>query len=206
MLTSGESSQTFSIKIMPKLPYWILASFLLLSFVLGASKVYEVLPPQCVGITIALGTIFFITLYLRVKSFRDFFEEISTSELILCHCIRVPIGGAFLFLGSEEMLPDLFAKNAGYGDIVTGFLGVICVVLVTYLKLPCRYIFLLWSIIGIIDLFQAVGTGLYFATTIAGSMDWITRLPLILVPVVILPFLFGTHFIIVKRLFKNWRP
>ena len=188
---------------MPKLPYWILASFLLLSFVLGASKVYEFLPPQCVGITIALGTILFITLYIRVKSFRGFFEEISTSELILCHCIRVPIGGAFLFFGAEEMLPDLFAKNAGYGDIVTGFLGFICVVLVTYLKFPYRYTFLLWSIIGIIDLFQAVGTGLYLATTIAGSMDWITRLPLILVPVVILPFLFGTHFIVAKRLLNN---
>ena len=60
---------------MPKLPYWILASFLLLSFVLGASKVYEFLPPQCVGITIALGTILFITLYIRVKSFRGFLKR-----------------------------------------------------------------------------------------------------------------------------------
>ena len=136
---------------MPKLPYWILASFLLLSFVLGASKVYEVLPPQFVGITIALGTIFFITLYYRLECFRIFFEEISTSELILCHCIRVPIGGTFLFFGSEEMLPDLFAKNAGYGDIVAGFLGVICFVLVTYLKFQYSHTFLLCSFLGIID-------------------------------------------------------
>lgn len=167
------------------------------------AKVYEKIPPQFIGATVMLGTILFITSYLRLSDFRTFFNGLSLSELILCHCIRVPIGGAFLFFASEGMLPELFARNAGYGDILTGCLGFSLVILVQYFKRIKKLAFGVWSLVGVIDLFTAVGTGLYMATTAPASMDWITRLPLILVPVIILPFLFGTHFLIIYRLIKE---
>ena len=188
---------------MTKTPYWILGSLFIVSFLLGSFKVYESIPAQFVGLTIVLGLLTFMLFYLRSKSFKGFFDGMSISEMILCHCVRVPIGGAFIFYAAEGMLPEQFAKNAGYGDILTGCLGFVCAILVAKFPSSWRVTFGLWSVIGITDLCLAVGTGLYMATTIPGSMDWLTRLPLTLVPVVILPFLFGTHFIIVSRIWKN---
>jgi hypothetical protein len=118
------------------------------------------------------------------------------------HAIRAPVGAAFLVMASEDLLPDLFAKRAGYGDILTALCGVLVVAISPVLgsQKAKSVTYFAWNIIGPADLAIAVGTGIYLALKMPDSMISIVKLPLLLVPTFILPVLFATHIIMLKRL------
>lgn len=106
-------------------------------------------------------------------------------------------------MASEDLLPDLFANRAGYGDMLTAMTGVLLVAASTVFtnQRVKTLAYITWNFIGLADLLLAVGTGIYLALQISDSMIWITRLPLLLVPTFILPILFATHIIMLQRLF-----
>lgn len=167
---------------------------------------YDTAPPQMIGLTVISGTLLILALAKFNRKFRDSFNAIATEQLICWHAIRAPIGAAFLVMASEEMMPDLFAKRAGYGDIFIAITGVLAVAIIATMsnnKLTVP-VYLVWNILGLVDLLLAVGTGIYLALHIPDSMIWIARLPLLLVPTFILPVLFATHFIMIGRLIRSF--
>ena len=188
-------------------PAFVFACSLCIIAFVGLTRFYDNAPPQTIGLTIAGGTLLILGLAKFNKRFRESVNSTTNEQLICWHSIRAPIGAAFLVLASEGLLPEVFAKRAGYGDLFTAVSGVllvaICVSLVNQrLKASA---FLVWNIVGIADLFLAVGAGIHLAFSIPGSMIWIARLPLLLVPTFILPVLFATHIIMLTRLVRSIR-
>ena len=185
------------------LPF-IFACWLCVIAVVGLTGIYDTAPPQVMGLTIAGCTLLLLALSRFNTSFRSNLDSITTESLICIHSIRAPIGAAFLVMASEGLLPDLFANRAGYGDILTATLGVLVIVFCSTLKNQKlkTIAYVIWNVVGLADLLVAVGTGIYLALQIQDSMIWIARLPLLLVPTFILPILFTSHIIMLKRLMR----
>jgi len=170
--------------------------------IIGLLGVFEHLPQQAIGVTIVANTLAVLLLVNFIPQFNAEVQAISTENLILLHTIRAPIGAGFLIFYKHGMLPEAFALRAGWGDIVAAGLGVLVVLLSTQFRSQIirNRLYLLWSVVGLADLLIAVGTGLSLGLADEASMVWITRLPLLLVPTCILPVLFSTHLIILKRI------
>lgn len=183
-------------------PIFLASAFLCLIALVGLTRIFDSLPPQAIGVSIDVVTIAILILYRFRSSFRERLELLQLEELICWHAIRAPIGAAFLVMSQEGLLPSLFATRAGYGDIAIAIAGLVAVGLALHLensKLKTR-LFILWNVLGLLDLLFAVGTGLFLGVTNPGSMDWIARLPLLLVPTFIVPLLLSTHVIMLYRL------
>lgn len=186
-------------------PAFIFATWLCLVAVVGLTRFYEAAPPQAIGLTVAGGTLVILALSRFSNKFRQELSSVSTERLICWHAIRAPIGAGFLAMASEDLLPDLFANRAGYGDMLTAMTGVLLVAASTLFanQRAKNLLYITWNFIGLADLLLAVGTGIYLALQISDSMIWITRLPLLLVPTFILPILFATHIIMLQRLLRT---
>lgn len=192
-------------------PAFLAAASLCTIALVGLTRVYEQLPPQAVGMTVACGTSTILLLHRFIPTFRESLDAISLEQMICMHSIRAPIGAAFLVMSQEGLFPPLFSNRAGYGDLFTALMGLAIVGLATNLKnaRSRSALYLSWNIIGLIDLLVALGTGIYLATTQSDSMIWISRLPLLVVPTFILPVLFSTHFLMLGRILRggaNNRP
>lgn len=186
-------------------PAFLAAISLCLIAILGLTRVYEQLPPQAVGMTVIGGTSIILLLHRFLPTFRKSLDALSLEHLICIHSIRAPIGAAFLIMSQEGLFPPLFANRAGYGDLFTALSGLTVVGFATILKKTRsrRALYLIWNIIGLVDLLIALGTGIYLATNQSDSMVWISRLPLLVVPTFILPVLFATHFLMLGRILKK---
>lgn len=187
-------------------PTYLLSSlvFLLITGV-GLTGFYEKVPTQAIGVTIITGTALALLAYRCYPALNNQVQAISTENLILLHTIRAPIGGSFLILHAEGMMPEAFAMRAGWGDIAAAVLGVLIVLVASQLKndRTRKGLYLFWSIFGLADLFVAVGTGLSLGIGDQSSMVWISRLPLLMVPTFVLPVLFSSHLIVLKRLWED---
>lgn len=186
-------------------PNFIFGIWLCVVALIGMTRVYDSAPPQAIGLTIVAGTTLILLLHRFSTTFRAQMDKVSTEQLVCWHAIRAPIGAGFLVMASEGLLPDLFAERAGYGDLIAAISGmlVVCIVSLNQSRRLHFGLLMTWSIVGLIDLLVAVGTGIYMAFTVTNSMIWIARLPLLLVPTFILPVLFSSHFIIFGRLLRS---
>jgi len=182
-------------------PLFVIALIFLVHTILSLLGLTESVTPMIVGAFIVSNLVIFGLSVRMVPGFADWLRRQTTENLMLLHAIRAPIGAAFLVFGAHDMLPQRFADTAGWGDILAGVLVIPVVLLGLRLSAKGRgWLYLLWSVIGIVDLFLAVGTGIFLATTQVGSMDWITRLPFFLVPGFLVPWLLAFHFVVVRRL------
>jgi hypothetical protein len=190
---------------MLKTPSFLFAFWLCVIAIVGLSRVYDSAPPQAIGLTVAFGTLAILVLSRYSKTFSQEMGSISIERLICWHAIRAPIGAGFLVMSTEGLLPPLFANRAGYGDIFAAITGVLVVAFgaSTMNQRAKSLTYIAWNILGLADLFLAVGTGISLAIQVPGSMIWIARMPLLVVPAFILPVLFATHAIMLKRLFGS---
>ena len=167
----------------------------LLSFFLGYFETFSKIPRPIFGVCVVLILTTLIVLYFKNKSFQSFSNHISLKSIALFHSWRIFAG--WIFLSFSNQLPETFVNNAAYGDIIAGFLG-LGVLIFGQTKLN-YYIF---NVLGLIDFFLAVGTGLYLTFTHDPKMESIIQLPLIIIPLFGVPISGYTHFISLYRLSK----
>ncbi|MGD1700115.1 hypothetical protein [Dapis sp. BLCC M229] len=91
---------------------------------------------------------------------------------------RILAGFAFLHYGSQGLLPEQFVLNAGYGDLVVGFLVPLILLLPEHNN---KYI--AFHIFSLLDFVLAVGTGLIFTLLQIPLMENIATYPIVLIPV-----------------------
>jgi hypothetical protein len=114
------------------------------------------------------------------------------------------VGFTFVLLEARNVLPAVFALPAGYGDM---FIGATAGFVAWKLAEPAhRSSFILWQMLGILDLITAVGLG-----TTAGllmpdgpSMVAMTVLPLSLIPTFLVPLFLMLHVICIAQA-RNWK-
>jgi hypothetical protein len=121
----------------------------------------------------------------------------TTSLLVAVHAWRV-IGIAFLWGVSQGILPPAFGIPAGVGDVL---IGVTAIPFVYFLRKGfswSKYALVVWSVLGIADLVNAVSLGLITASAFPGST--MTTFPWVLVPTVGVPLALILHGITLYRL------
>jgi hypothetical protein len=125
-----------------------------------------------------------------------------TSLLIAVHTWR--IGGiAFLWGMTQGLLDPAFAIPAGVGDILIGVTAIPFAIFLWKGYSWSKYAIVVWSVLGIADLVNAVTLGAItnpdFRTSTMATFPWI------LIPTVAVPSALALHGIVLYRL-RNWVP
>ena len=131
------------------------------------------------------------------KSAKQLRYNNTTSLFVAVHTWRV-IGIAFLWGVSQGILPPAFGIPAGVGDVL---IGVTAIPFAYFLRKGygwSKYALVVWSVLGIADLVNAVSLGLITAPVVPDST--MTTFPWVLVPTVGVPLALMLHGITLYRL------
>ncbi|MBO4227281.1 permease [Bradyrhizobium neotropicale] len=138
---------------------------------------YRVIPPLFLAAIIALGIMVPIIIYATSRGFRAYIEAIGLRSITAFHIWRIAAALVFFWYGAHNLLPEAFVRNAGWGDLIAGFLAL------GVLLLPeSRNRYLAFHIFGFADFVVAVGTGLTFFLLNDPRMSGIQTLPMALIP------------------------
>ena len=169
--------------------------------VLGARGGF-VSPPGVPPLPILLGVVtplaVFFVAYLLSRSIREFVLAIDPRLMMAMQAWRFA-GLGFLALYAHGVLPGFFAWPAGLGDIAIGVTAPwLLVVLMRHPSFAASRTFLIWNLLGILDLVVALTTGALGTILVAGADAGVTtgamaQMPLVLIPAFFVPLLFALH-------------
>ncbi|MGA9777308.1 MAG: hypothetical protein ACLPRE_01490 [Limisphaerales bacterium] len=179
-----------------------LALWLGLVFLLGAQGAFARTPdspPLPIFFGFAIPLVVFFAAYFGWSAFRAF---VLGADLRLAAAIQAWrwAGLGFLSLYAHGVLPGLFAFPAGLGDMAIGFSAPWIVLgLVRHPSFAASRRFVIWNIMGIIDLIVAVSMGTLCSGFLRGFTGNVTtspmaQLPLVLIPAYFVPFFIMLHF------------
>ncbi len=178
-----------------------LALWLGLAFVLGAQGAFvgsAGSPPLAIFFGFAIPLVIFLAAYFGWGAFRAF---VLGADLRLVAAIQGWrwAGLGFLSLYAHGVLPGLFAFPAGLGDMAIGVTAPWIVLgLIHHASFVTSRRFVIWNIMGIVDLVVAVSLGTIcsgFLPGITGNLttNAMARLPLVLIPAYLVPFFIMLH-------------
>ena len=182
-----------------KLVAVVLFLWLVLVFVLGARGAFVQspdTPPFPILLAVLVPLVVFIAAYLGWGAFRTF---VLASDLRLLTAIQAWRAGglSFLALYAHAILPGLFAWPAGLGDIAIGVTAPwIALALMRRPVFAASRQFIVWNLLGILDLVVAVITGAMSSGFIPGLVGTVTTAPMAELPLVLIPAYFVPLFII----------
>jgi len=157
------------------------------------------------AVAFAAGTpiVVFSLWFAASQNFRRFALSLNPQTLTSAQSWRV-IGFIFLLLEAHRVLPAVFAFPAGYGDM---FIGVTASYVAWKLADPAhRNNFILWQLLGILDLVIAVsiGTTAALISPQGPTMAPMTVLPLSLIPTFLVPLFTILHVICIAQA-RTWK-
>jgi hypothetical protein len=156
-------------------------------------------PPLPIFLGLAIPLVAFFTAYFVSNSFRAFVLGADLRFVAAIQAWRWA-GLGFLSLYAHGVLPGLFAFPAGLGDMAIGFTAPWIVLgLVRRPSFAAGRRFVIWNVMGIIDLVVAVSMGTICSGFIHGlalnvTTSAMAQLPLVLVPAYMVPFFIMLHF------------
>lgn len=164
-------------------------------------------PFQGVGATVGIAAfvpmIVFFIWFGTSEGFRRFLLSLNPSTLTAWQTWRI-IGLVFVVLEAHRALPTVFALPAGYGDIAIG--ATASLVAWKLANPEHRGSFIVWQLLGILDLVTAVTLGVT-ARLISPSgptMGLVTELPLSLIPTFLVPLFTMIHVICIAQA-RAWK-
>jgi hypothetical protein len=184
-----------------KLTGWLVGAWFVVTLTAAALHLYRTgpdQPPLAFGLAAGLPIIVFLVWFAASASFREFAMSLNARVLTLVQSLRIE-GFVFLVLATYGILPRVFALSAGWGDIAIGATAALAAL---KLATPARRgSFIIWQILGIADLVNAVLMGT-LASTInphgipTGAM---TVLPMSLIPTFGVPLFLMLHVICIAQ-------
>jgi hypothetical protein len=178
----------------------LLAAWGLAAAAAGRAHLLLHLPPYAVPMLVASLTIGLTLAVSRVGWISETVRKLSLRQLLAVHVGRF-VGLYFVWLYAQGRLPAEFAHRAGWGDVIAAAGALI---LLFWPEGPgFRRALWIWNIVGLADLFVAVGTAGWLNLTRPGSMIEVASLPLTLVPLWGVPIYMTSHFVIFRRLFAE---
>jgi hypothetical protein len=179
----------------------VLAMWFALVFFLGARESFVRAPgawplPILIGVTAPL--LVFLVAFVVSRAFRDF---VLTVDLRLATGIQAWrfAGLGFLALYTYGVLPGRFAWPAGLGDMAIGLTAPwLALSLIRVPGFASSRLFVLWNLLGVLDLIVAVSMGAIVSALATGAPGEITtaamaQLPLVLIPAFFVPFFVMLH-------------
>ncbi len=163
----------------------------------GAITAAPFLVPVAVASTIAAG----IVAYRRGGALRVHVDRVDLRWPVLLHMIRAPIGALILFDMSRGVIPELFGRRAGPGDIAVGVLAVIAAMALPARSPTRRVVVTVWCVFGIADLALAFSTAQYLLFVVRDPrLALVGQLPYALLPLFVVPIMILTHLLVLSRL------
>jgi len=163
-------------------------------------------PPLLLGLAFVVPVAAFVACYLTSARFREFVLSLDLRGLALAQMFRV-VGIVFVILYFLGALPGAFALPAGWGDFA---IGITAPVVAWSWKRPFpKRTFIVWNVLGSLDLVNAVTLGVLASSSSVGILagDVTTRLmgqlPLSLIPTFFVPLLLIFHLICFIRVGKG---
>jgi hypothetical protein len=156
-------------------------------------------PPLPIFLGFAIPLVAFFTAYFGWSAFRAFFLAFDLRLAAAIQAWRWA-GSGFLTLYAYGHLPALFAFPAGLGDMAIGITApwmVLGLIREPAFAISRRYV--IWNIMGIIDLIVAVSMGAICSGFLHGLTGKVTtgpmsQLPLVLIPAYFVPLFIMLHF------------
>jgi hypothetical protein len=139
--------------------------------------VYQAMPPLLLAPLIALGIVIPVVAYAMSDRFRAYIAAVGLRPITAFHVWRIAAALVFFWYGAQNLLPEIFVRNAGWGDLVAGVLALLVVILPEN-----RTRYLIFHIVGFADFVVAVGTGLSLFLLNDPRMAAIQTLPMALIP------------------------
>jgi hypothetical protein len=175
--------------------------------VLSASAFHLFRNENRIGISVAFASltpiVSFSLWFAASKKFREFALSLNPRVLTAVQSWRMA-GFIFVLLEAHGVLPAIFAWPAGYGDMAIGATAAF----VAWKLADSRHrnLFMLWQVLGIADLVNAValGTTAGFLNPQGPSTSAMTVLPLSLIPTFLVPLFLILHFICIAQA-RNWK-
>jgi hypothetical protein len=189
----------------------VLAVWFTVVILLGVYGAF-VTPPGLPPLRILIGVMTPIIVFVGgVWTSRRFREFVLAGDLRLMMGIQAWrfAGLGFLALYTYGILPGMFALPAGVGDIAIGVTAPwILLALIRQPSFAASKTFVVWNVLGILDLVVAIGTGALSSGLAAGVAGEITtapmaQLPLVLIPAFLVPIFLMLH---MAALFQARRP
>lgn len=164
------------------------------------SGLLQALPRQTVAALVVVGIAGLVIRYYRNPDFAALMRTIGLRHLTLFHLWRIPAALAFFWYGSHGMLPDLFVRNAAWGDLLVG-LAVIPIMLARARDSS----YLAFHLFGLTDFVLAVGTGLTLTLIGVPGMETIATFPIVLIPLFGVCISGASHVIALDLLWRRSR-
>jgi hypothetical protein len=143
---------------------------------------------------------------MQMKALGDFSEQLqynkTTTLLVALQTYRI-LGIAFLWAMTQGLLDPAFAIPAGVGDILIGVTAIPFAFFLWKGYSWSKYAVVVWSVLGIADLVNAVTLGTITNPDFTNST--MATFPWILVPTVGVPLALALHGMVLYRL-RNWVP
>jgi hypothetical protein len=160
-------------------------------------------PPIPIGLAVLIPIGIFAIWSAVSQPFRKFLLSINLRALTIVQAWRIA-GFVFLVLYAYGILPGELALPAGWGDIAIGATAPLVA-----LKLANpnhRKSFILWQLLGIMDLVNAVGMGVAarFINPHGIATSAMTVLPMSLIPTFAVPLFMILHFISIAQA-RQWQ-
>jgi len=181
--------------------YTVLAVWFVVVVVLGARGAYAT-PTQSPPLPILLGVmtplLVFALAYATSQAFRQF---VRSADLVFLTAVQGWRAGGLVFLAFSAygLLPKLFAWPAGLGDIAIGVTAPwVLLALLRDPEFSRSRKFVVWNLLGILDLVVAIGTGAMSSGLLANIAGPVTtapmaQLPLVLIPAYLVPIFVMLH-------------
>jgi hypothetical protein len=115
-------------------------------------------PPVLLGLAVGGPILLGFLLFLASSAFRRFVRSMNPVTITALQSYRV-IGIATLVLSSWHQLPALFSMPVGWGDIFIGCTAPLVALALASGRRSGKVIFLLWSVLGILDLVDGIVLG-----------------------------------------------
>lgn len=151
--------------------------------------------PQAILVSLTLATL--LSLY-RIGPIHSWAIHVDPRRLVAFHLTRF-VGIYFLVLYSRGELPYEFAVIGGWGDIIVAT-GAILLMLTGPLTSGRRRLYLIWNVVGLVDILFVVATATRLALADPASMAPLLRLPLSLLITFVVPVVIATHVWLFRRI------
>jgi len=161
-------------------------------------------PPVALGTAAVLPVLVFAAGYLNWAAFRRFVLGANLPLLTLAQTWRVG-GVVFVILYYKGILPGTFALPAGWGDFAIGATAPLLAWAISSRKRFPKRVFVLWNVLGLLDLVMAVSLGVLSSATpvgvLAGSIttEAMGRFPLSMIPTFFVPLLATFHLVALNQ-------
>jgi hypothetical protein len=140
--------------------------------------------------------VLFVAAYLLSDTFRHFVRDLIGDPWGITALQVVRVLGISMAIGAlNNVLPAVFGLPAGFGDLFIGMTALLAALAWSSGTRSGKAVFVLWNVLGLLDLLNAVGTGLFAAVTLSGpiTMAPMRLYPFSLVPAFGVPLVFILH-------------